>query len=116
MVSKKEIKPEEVSRVLRSAISGEVTAGSLSDINWWDVNEPDVNIGGWVFKLFIEANWIYDIYDVYAPDGRISEFSPKNNDSAIELFLTKYEVAQLCKLLGCPITSEEIERFNTDDR
>lgn len=111
MDRKKEISHEEVSNILRMVIDGRIPKSDVDDlsyINWWEVNEPSVKLGLWEFTFFIEARWIYDVYEVEAPDGRISEFTPRDGDSKMELFLTNYEVVQLCKILGCPLTEGEI--------
>lgn len=97
---KKQVSRAEVSELLRGILTGKYRADSLENINWWDVNEPFISVEGWEIQFFIEANWIYDVYAAYAPDGRQSDFNPRDNDSDIELFLSDDEVDQLRKKLG----------------
>lgn len=96
----KEVTQAEVSAVLRQAIAGEIQARDLAHLNWWEVNEPDVELGDWLLTLFIEGDWICGVYAAYAPDGRVSEFAPRDGDSDIEQFLSHEETEQLCDLLG----------------
>lgn len=96
MVSKN-ITPDEVAAVLRSAIRGEIKVGDLSALNWWQLHEPDVIFGDWTIRLFIEADWIYNVYDAYAPDGRIQEFDAENDPMKL---LTDEEALALARRLG----------------
>ncbi|HFE37080.1 MAG TPA: hypothetical protein ENK06_01505 [Gammaproteobacteria bacterium] len=111
---KKQVTQAEVSKLLVEIINGSVFADSLNDINWSDVNEPYVSAGDWEIQFFIEARWIYDVYVVIAPDGRRSDFSQRDNDSGINNFLNDYEVALLLKKLGCPISDDEVKRFQPE--
>ena len=103
-IRKKEITHSEVTNILQKAISGEIKKEDIqlpNLANWWEVSEPDVKFGSWSIQLFIEADWIYDVYRVESPDGRVSDFCPASKDSCINFFLKDNETSQLCKLLGC---------------
>lgn len=91
---------EEIASVLRQAIRGELQVSGTSHINWWEAQEPPVKIGDWVITLFTESGWIYDIYDAYSPDGRVFNFTPRDENSSINLFLSDEEVEKLCLVLG----------------
>ena len=121
MEIKNEISREEVISVLHQIIDGELvinddSAQDAKKINWWQVNEPWFNFGGWTIVFFIEADWIYDVYNVYAPDGRETVFMPSGpNKSSIKGFISSHETAKLIKVIGGPITDAEIEEIRVRD-
>lgn len=110
----KPISHKEVADVLLAVADGRATATSLGDINWRDLHEPQIDVDGWKITLFIEASWIYDVYDVRAPDGRAAAFTPRDKDSDINLFLSDWHVAKLVKALGGPFTDDDVDRFRPD--
>lgn len=92
---------EEISEVLRRAINGDVACVVPAGfVDWWKDSEPTFIIGGWQICCFVESGWIYDIYSALSPDGRYFEFSVREDDSGIELFLSDDEVEKLCLRLG----------------
>lgn len=104
---------EEISDLLRAAIAGQVEVRRLDLENWWVNSEPEAEIGAWTVQFFIEADWIYDIYHAYAPDGREFEFCPRDENCYIDLFLSDDEVERLCLILGRrarPNTGGELSR------
>lgn len=121
MEQKNEVSREEVVDVLHQIIDGKLVIDDEGNqiaktMNWFEVNEPQFKFGEWTIVFFIEANWIYDIYIVYAPDGRKTEFLQNGkNKSSIETFISDYETAKLIKAIGGEITDAEIEEFRVTD-
>lgn len=94
----------EVTAVFKDFLDGKISCPeTFHDLKFWrGVTEPTIVIGDWEFVFFIEAEFIYDVYEAEAPDGRIFDFHEAERSSGMENFLNDDDAIKMAVLLGCP--------------